>query len=63
MIKSNLYTLSEIARREGFTHRQCDYVCRNMDISPTRRVGIIRMFSEDKIKDIRNGLMNLRNYG
>ena len=60
---NNLCTLSELAEREGATHRQLDYICREKKIKAVNRVGIIRLFNEQQAKDIRMGLMNIRNHG
>jgi DNA-binding transcriptional MerR regulator len=54
------FTIGEIADRLEEPPARVAYVISKYRLKPVRRVGIIRLFSEDQIQAIRESLLNIQ---
>ena len=52
---ANLLTASEIADRFSEPPQRVTYIIRKYRLKPIQRVGIIRLFSEEQVKAIKQG--------
>ena len=57
-----LLTVSQIAERFGEPPQRVAYIIRKLRIKPQRRVGITRMFRDQQIAAIKQGLYGIRIY-
>lgn len=55
-MQEQLFTVGQLADRFGVSNHQLKYAIDQYRIEPTTRVGIIRVWSEEKIPQIRNAL-------
>ncbi len=60
MADTNLYTASQIADQLGEPPQRVTYIIRKYRLKPASRVGIIRLFSEEQIKAIKQGLYGIQ---
>lgn len=57
---TNLLTASQIADRLGEPPQRVTYIIRKYRLKPVQRVGIIRLFSEEQVKAIKQGLYEIQ---
>ena len=57
---AGLFTVTQIAERLQERGHRVTYMISKLNLKPVSRVGIIRLFDEQQIEAIRNGLYNLR---
>ena len=57
---SHLLTVSQIAEEFGEPPQRVAYIIRKFRIKPEERIGIIRLFSENQLKAIKQGLYGIR---
>jgi hypothetical protein len=57
---ANLLTASQIADRLEEPPQRVTYIIRKHRLKPVQRVGIIRLFSEEQIRAIRQGLYGIQ---
>jgi hypothetical protein len=57
---SNLLTVSQIADRLGEPPQRVGYIIRKYRIKAVERVGIIRLFSEEQLEAIKEGLYGIQ---
>ena len=55
-----LWTISQIADQLKEPPQRVAYIINKLRIKPEQRIGIIRLFDENKIKEIKNGLYNMQ---
>lgn len=60
MTIDELSTLGQISDRLGEPPSRVGYIISKYRLKPRRRVGIIRLFDEDQIEAIRQGLFNIQ---
>ena len=60
MPETRLYTASQIADQLGEPPQRVCYIVRKYRLKPAQRVGIIRLFSEEQIEAIRQGLYGIQ---
>lgn len=60
MLDRNLYTASQIADRLSEPPQRVCYIIRKYRIKPVQHVGIIRLFSEDQVEAIKQGLFGIQ---
>jgi hypothetical protein len=60
MVDTNLLTASQIADRLGEPPQRVAYIIRKHRIKAVERIGIIRLFSEQQIKAIKQGLYGIQ---
>ena len=60
MVIANLFTASQIADQLGEPPQRVTYIIHKYRLKPVQRVGIIRLFSEEQIKAIKQGLYNIQ---
>jgi hypothetical protein len=60
MENANLYTASQIADRLGEPPQRITYIIRKYRLKPVQRIGIIRLFSEEQVKAIKQGLYGIQ---
>ena len=54
------YTIGQIADRLQEPPARVAYIVSKYRLKPVRRVGIIRLFSEDQVQAIKNGLFTMQ---
>lgn len=57
---ANLLTASQIADRLGEPPQRVTYIIRKYRLKPVQRIGIIRLFDEEQIKAIKQGLYEIQ---
>jgi len=57
---SNLLTASQIADQLGEPPQRVTYIIRKYRLKPVQRIGIIRLFDEEQIKAIKQGLYEIQ---
>ncbi len=60
MVITNLLTVSSIADKLGEPPQRVAYIIRKYRIKPVDRIGIIRLFDEQQIKAIKQGLFGIQ---
>lgn len=60
MVEQSEYTVGEIADQLAEPPARVAYIIAKYRLKPVRRVGIIRLFSEQQIGVIREGLFNIQ---
>ena len=60
MVNTNLLTASQIADRLGEPPQRVTYIIRKYRLKPVQRIGIIRLFDEEQIKAIKQGLYGIQ---
>lgn len=60
MLETSLYTASQIADKLGEPPQRVCYIIRKYRIKPVQRIGIIRLFDEEQIAAIKNGLYGIQ---
>ncbi len=60
MVDTNLLTASQIADQLGEPPQRIDYVIRKYRLKPQQRIGIIRLFGEQQVQAIKEGLYNIQ---
>jgi len=60
MDDSNLLTASQIADRLGEPPQRVTYIIRKYRIKPIQRIGIIRLFDEQQVEAIKQGLYGIQ---
>ena len=60
MVNPNFYTVSNIADTLHEPPQRVAYVIRKYRLKPVQRVGIIRLFDEDQVSAIKNGLYRIQ---
>jgi hypothetical protein len=60
MTIDELSTIGQIADRLGEPPSRVGYIISKFRLKPRQRVGIIRLFDEDQIEAIRQGLYNIQ---
>ncbi len=57
---TNLLTASQIADQLGEPPQRVTYIIRKYRLKPVQRIGIIRLFDEEQIKVIKQGLYGIQ---
>ena len=57
---ANLVTASQIADQLGEPPQRVTYIIRKYRLKPVQRIGIIRLFDEEQIKAIKQGLYEIQ---
>lgn len=57
---SNLFTVSQIAERFGEPPQRVAYIIRKFRIKPEKRIGIIRLFNDEQLSAVKQGLYGIR---
>ncbi len=57
---TNLLTASQIADQLGEPPQRITYIIRKYRLKPVQRIGIIRLFDEEQIKAIKQGLYGIQ---
>ncbi|MBA7486769.1 hypothetical protein ES707_22330 [subsurface metagenome] len=57
---ANFLTASQIADRLGEPPQRVTYIIRKYRLKPVQRIGIIRLFDEEQIKAIKQGLYEIQ---
>ncbi len=57
---ANLLTASQIADQLGEPPQRVTYIIRKYRLKPVQRIGIIRLFDEEQIKAIKQGLYGIQ---
>ena len=57
---TGLLTASQIADRLGEPPQRVTYIIRKYRLKPVQRIGIIRLFDEEQIKAIKQGLYEIQ---
>lgn len=60
MLEARLYTASQIADQLSEPPQRVTYIIRKYRLKPVQRVGIIRLFDEQQIVAIKNGLYRIQ---
>jgi len=60
MTNTMLYTVTQIADALGELPQRVKYIIQKHRLQPVQRVGIIRLFSEQQVQAIRQGLYGIR---
>ena len=60
MLEARLCTASQIADELGEPPQRVCYIIRKYRLKPVQRVGIIRLFDEQQIAAIKNGLYGIQ---
>lgn len=63
MAKTSLFTASQIADHLGEPSQRVCYIIRKLRLKPVQRIGIIRLFDEEQVNAVKQGLygMQIRN--
>ncbi len=59
-MKTDLLTVTQIADKLGEPPQRVSYIIRKYRLKPVQRVGIIRLFDENQVSAIRNGLYGIQ---
>lgn len=57
---TNLFTASQIADQLCEPPQRVTYIIRKYRLKPVQRIGIIRLFSEEQVKAIKQGLYGIQ---
>ena len=57
---SNLLTASQIADQLSEPPQRVTYIIRKYRLKPVQRIGIIRLFNEEQVKAIKQGLYEIQ---
>lgn len=57
---ANFLTASQIADQLGEPPQRVTYIIRKYRLKPVQRIGIIRLFDEEQIKAIKQGLYEIQ---
>ncbi len=57
---ANLLTASQIADQLGEPPQRITYIIRKYRLKPVSRIGIIRLFAEEQVKAIKQGLYGIQ---
>ncbi|MBA7675484.1 hypothetical protein ES703_83719 [subsurface metagenome] len=57
---SNLLTASQIADQLSEPPQRVTYIIRKYRLKPVQRIGIIRLFDEEQVKAIKQGLYGIQ---
>ena len=57
---ANLLTASQIADQLGEPPQRITYIIRKYRLKPVSRIGIIRLFTEEQVKAIKQGLYGIQ---
>ncbi len=57
---TDLQTISQIADKLGEPPQRVDYIIRKHRLKPQQRVGIIRLFNEQQVEAIKEGLYGIQ---
>ena len=57
---TNLLTASQIADQLGEPPQRVTYIIRKYRLKPVQRIGIIRLFDEEQVKAIKQGLYGIQ---
>lgn len=60
MTDTNLLTASQIADWLGEPPQRVTYIIRKYRLKPVQRIGIIRLFSKEQVKAIKQGLYGIQ---
>ena len=60
MVSASLLTATEIADQLSEPPQRVCYIIRKHRLKPVRRIGIIRLFSEQEIEAIKQGLYGIQ---
>ncbi len=60
MVNTNLLTSSQIADRLGEPPQRVAYIIRKFRLKPVERIGIIRLFDEEQVEAIKEGLYGIQ---
>lgn len=60
MADTNLYTASQIADQLCEPPQRVTYIIHKYRLKPVQRIGIIRLFSEEQVKAIKQGLYGIQ---
>ena len=60
MVNTNLLTVSQIADQFSEPPQRVAYIIRKHRLKPVERIGIIRLFTEQQIEAVRQGLYNIQ---
>ena len=60
MVYANLLTASQISDQLGEPPQRVTYIIRKYRLKAVQRVGIIRLFSEEQVKVIKQGLYGIQ---
>jgi len=59
-MKTDLLTVTQIADKLGEPPQRVSYIIRKYRLKPVQRVGIIRLFDENQVSAIKNGLYGIQ---
>ena len=60
MADTNLFTASQIADQLDEPPQRITYIIRKYRLKPVQRIGIIRLFDEQQVKAIKQGLYGIQ---
>lgn len=60
MEPANLYTATQIADLLGEPPQRVCYIIRKLRLKPVHRVGIIRLFDDEQVKVVKQGLYGIQ---
>ena len=60
MVEANLYTASQIADHFGEPPQRVTYIIRKYRLKPIQRIGIIRLFDDQQLEVIKQGLYGIQ---
>jgi len=60
MLDTNLYTASQIADQLAEPPQRVTYIIRKYRLKPVQWVGIIRLFDEQQVQAIKDGLYSIQ---
>lgn len=60
MVEMDLWTATQIADRLGEPPQRVCYIIRKYRLKPVQRIGIIRLFSEEQVEAIKQGLFGIQ---
>lgn len=60
MIGTNIYTASQIADQLSESPQRVTYIIRKYRLKPVQRIGIIRLFDDQQVEVIKQGLYEIQ---
>ena len=60
MTNTTFYTASQIADQLGEPPQRVTYIIRKYRLKPVQRIGIIRLFNEEQVEAIKQGLYGIQ---
>ena len=60
MVEMDLWTATKIADRLGEPPQRVCYIIRKYRLKPVQHIGIIRLFSEEQVEAIKQGLFGIQ---